>query len=180
MIYRTLGVDYPGYQILKNSSSDSYFLAMCDMKLEIDDPNLETVIGPVSTKLPEERIFFQATRTNQVGTGDVTFTSIVINKGSGMKANGVFTVPKSGKYFFWIDGTVQSYRTYLTIRKSRHGNNVDLITFYDYSTNSYKRGFFRSYSTSLLEGDQIWLYVSNGYFYSDSLFSFSGTLLPDL
>ncbi|KAK4011386.1 hypothetical protein OUZ56_020500 [Daphnia magna] len=118
----------------------------------------------------------------------IPFDHVMLNAGGAMNwATGIFTAPRTGKYFFSASGMAAypkaSSRLYLDINIYKNGHSIAIGGSDSYSSHWTVESFTLQAISDLQKGDRIWLAIGakagSGYIYENGFFHFTGFLLEE-
>ena len=126
------------------------------------------------------QVFFYAqARSNYNDSGTIIpFEEVKYNVGGGLNANGTFTAPVAGTYFFSFNGANNLNSGRANVGLVLNGVGQGVYAFAAENTDSYETMTLDS-TTSLIEGDRVELVLYFGTLYVYPYNSFNGFLLEE-
>ena len=139
---------------------------------------VESLIGSFDVKSSQVFFYAQAQSLYNVRNSIIPFPTIKYNVGGGFNANGTFTAPVSGTYFFSFNGVNEKNTSFALVKLRLNG--IEQNTWSIAAANSYLWETMTLDSTlNLTKGDRVELFLYTGKLYYDFYNSFNGILLEE-
>lgn len=139
---------------------------------------IESLVGSLDVKSLQVYFYAQVQGLYNVSRTIIPFPSVRYNVGGGFNANGTFTAPVSGTYFFSFNGLKADNTGDARVNLNVNGVDQNIAGFADGNTGSFHPMTLDS-TRNLKRGDHVELFLVAGTLYYGVYNTFNGFLIEE-